>query len=68
MLKVRQPYDECETCDYFYKKEIVTGCIFPNHAPIDMMGRSSCNNGQYCNLEIDEDFVQIKNIKQVTIL
>jgi hypothetical protein len=68
MLKPKPKFKECCTCDYRYDKGKVGGCVFPNHAPIDSAAVSSCNTGEYSGIEVDEDYVMIKNIERVTIL
>ena len=68
MLKPMTKLKDCNTCDYWYEKGDVKGCIFPNHAPIDSMFQCTCNTGDMHDIEIDEDHVQIRNIAEVTIL
>lgn len=68
MLKLTKKYEACNECDYHYAKNSISGCVFPNHAPIDAIARSACNSGEYVDIIVDEDFVQIKNIVEVKIL
>jgi hypothetical protein len=68
MLKLTKLYTECAECDYRYEKGDVSGCVFPNHAPIDSCGVSPCNTGDYVDVPVDEDFVLIKNVKEVKML
>ena len=69
MLKpIPKQFDECKTCDYWYCKGKVQGCIFPSHAPIDSMFESECITLKAENVKIDEDYVQTCNIVEVTIL
>ena len=67
-LKLTKLYTECADCDYRYEKENISGCVFPNNAPIDSIGVSSCNTGDYVDTPVDEDYVQIKNVREVKIL
>ena len=68
MLKIKPVYTECADCDYRYIKGDVSGCIFPDHAPIDTAGKSECNTGEYEDYDVDKDFVQIKNVVEMRIL
>ena len=68
MLKLTKMFDECHTCDYHYIKGDVSGCIFPNHTPIDSQWKGSCNTGEDSGIEVDEDYVQIKNIARVVVI
>lgn len=67
MLKLVDKKVECNTCDYWYEN-FMSGCIFPNDAPINSMPQCDCIQGVDCKIEIDEDHVQIQNIEELTIL
>lgn len=68
MLKLTKLYDECASCDYRYTKGKLSGCVFPNHAPIDTSGESKCNTGEYVKHNVDESCIKINNPAEINIL
>lgn len=69
MIKLKKKFKECNTCDYRYEKGAVSGCVFPNHAPIDTLPLCECNTGEVDHeIEVDEDYVLIKNVVEMRIL